>query len=166
MIVIIAVTCVMLDIIRKMFKMWNKKILRGPHGALSLVERKKKLRMEVLEYRAASSKYAMLALSPIQGTFDSGANVNPAEDPLWAMRMTIQEAFPTNITIVDRRALANLALSEVILRVDIAPSLPPSPHPHRLPNAKTMLLSNFQSSWRNGKDMTSMTPRSCLQSTA
>ncbi|KAJ4378437.1 hypothetical protein N0V86_006140 [Didymella sp. IMI 355093] len=73
---------------------------------------------------ALSLEDRLLALSPIQEIFDPRTRHDFAKDRLKSVRTTSLEAVPTGSTMVNRKSLANLALSEVMLTIDIAPSAP------------------------------------------
>jgi len=120
------VACVVQGITQKILKFW-KKTLRSQHQrALSVVKCKKRLVINIpeeTEYGPVSCDYGSLALSPIHRIFDAHAKHDSAKEQPGSMRTTTSEAVRTDSTTMDKRALANLALSEVILTIDIAPSL-------------------------------------------
>ncbi|KAF3052487.1 hypothetical protein E8E11_010916 [Didymella keratinophila] len=127
MLATIVLACVLPSITRKIFKIWQKAVLSKTHGSSRPVKRNEKLVVNIpeeAEYRATSFEYAMLALSPIQGIFDPGANLDSAKKPLIPTGTTTLEAVPTNSTTVGTRQSVNLVLSEVIPTIDIAPSMP------------------------------------------
>ncbi|KAF1926091.1 uncharacterized protein M421DRAFT_224689 [Didymella exigua CBS 183.55] len=73
--------------------------------------------------RAASSEDGKLAISPIQELFNPRTKHDPATKQLMSAQTTRFEAVHISRT-VDRKMLADLSLSEIILTINIPPSLP------------------------------------------
>lgn len=104
----------------------KKTVFSEAHRFSSPVERKEKLVVDIAEetgYAQMSSKCELLALSPVQGVFDTRAEFGFAMERLGSTQMSF-EIRPAEPTMVGRRMVANLALSVIILTIDIAPSPP------------------------------------------
>lgn len=146
MIVMAILAYVLQGCTRKIVRL-KKTVCSEAHRVLSPVERKEKLVVDVAEetgYAQMSSKCELLALSPVQGAFDTRAELGFAMERLGSSQMSF-EIRPVEPTMVGRKMVANLVLSEIILTIDIAPS-PPG-------DTRTRLLSNSQSCCADGESM-------------
>jgi hypothetical protein len=148
MIAIIIATCVLQRIPRKIIRLWERALSSKAQGAPPFTICKQKLVVDIpgeVENEAVSFEHIMLALSPVQDVFDPLRRYDPAKEQLQPARITTLENAPASSSMEGRKlsstTTTNLALSKIILTINIPPTPLSNSEDHAIVELSELLRS-------------------------